>query len=40
METTVKQEKELWNSPSVEVLSIKDETKGGANAGDDVLEQS
>jgi hypothetical protein len=42
METNVKseKEKELWNSPTVEVLSIKDETKGGQNSGDDFLEQS
>lgn len=32
-------EKKYWSSPMIEDLSI-DETAGGANAGDDVLEQS
>jgi hypothetical protein len=32
-------EKNRWSSPIIEDLSI-DETSGGANAGEDVLEQS
>jgi len=31
--------KKLWDSPSIEDLSIE-ETAGGLNAGSDVLEQS
>lgn len=44
METNTKSEKEkekdLWSPPTIEVSSIKEETKGGQNEGPDELEQS
>lgn len=42
MKTNVnlEQERECWESPTVEVLSVNDETNGGVNAGSDNLTQS
>lgn len=42
MKTNVnlEQGKKCWESPTVDVLSVNDETNGGVNAGDDVLTMS
>lgn len=37
MESTTKNK---WETPDISVLSVNDNTEGGANAGEDYLEQS